>query len=123
VEPDAVVLSPTARTTETLERIRGGLPEDAESWTDRRIYGASASTLLDLIRELPESVGEAMLIGHNPGLGWLAVELAGNSPEAARMRVKYPTGALASFEIDGPWNGVAPHTATRPRFLIPKELG
>jgi phosphohistidine phosphatase len=118
-----VVLSPTARTTETLERIRAGLPDDVETWTDSRIYGASASTLLDLVHELPESVGEVMVIGHNPGLAWLAVELAGNTPETARMSVKYPTGALASFGIEGAWRRTTAHTTTLERFLIPKELG
>lgn len=120
--PDAIVVSPTARTTETLERIRGGLPVEAASWTDGRIYGASAATLLELIRELPEGVGETMLIGHNPGLGWLAVELAAGAPEAARMRAKYPTGALASFAIEGAWNRTGPRTAKLERFLAPKEL-
>lgn len=122
VAPEVVVLSPTARTTETFERIRSGLPEDVEHWTESRIYGATASTLLDLIRELPNSVGEAMLIGHNPALGWLAVELAGDAPDAARMRAKYPTGALASFTLTEPWHRTAPDTARLERFLIPREL-
>jgi phosphohistidine phosphatase len=123
VTPDAIVLSPTARTTETLERIRPGLPADADAWTDRRIYGATASSLLDLIRELPADYGEAMLIGHNPGLGWLAAELAGSAPDAARIRAKYPTGALASFSFGGEWSRLSPGTTTLERFLIPKELG
>lgn len=123
MSPSAIVLSPTARTTETLERIGPGLPADATVWSDRRIYEASASTLLDVIRELPGEFSEAMLIGHNPGLGSLAVELAGSSPEAARMQAKYPTGALTSFSAGGSWNRVSPRNAKLELFLTPKELG
>jgi phosphohistidine phosphatase len=64
-----------------------------------------------------------MLIGHNPALGWLAAELAGNVPDAARIRVKYPTGALASFAFGGDWSRLAPQATTIERFLTPKELG
>lgn len=120
--PEAIIVSPTARTTETLERIRPGLAESADVWTEGRIYEASAATLLEVVHELPDEFAEAMLIGHNPGLGWLAVELAGNSPDASRMRVKYPTGALASFKFSGSWNRAAAGTATLERFLTPREL-
>jgi phosphohistidine phosphatase SixA len=63
-----------------------------------------------------------MLIGHNPGLGALAVELAEREPQAASMQAKYPTGALASFRVEGAWDRLSPRTATLERFVPPKLL-
>ena len=103
VRPDAVLVSPARRTAETYELIKGGLRGDFEHWTERRIYGASTETLLEVIQELPEAVGEALIIAHNPAVESLALILAGEAGAAAeRMRSKYPTGAMATFAIAGP---------------------
>ena len=85
VRPDAVVVSPARRTAETYELIEGGLRGDYEHWTERRLYGASTDELLAVIQELPEAVGEALVIAHNPAVESLALSLAGDAgPGAAR---------------------------------------
>ncbi len=123
VRPDAVVVSPARRTAETYERIQDGLRGDFERWTERRLYGASTDELLAVIQELPEAVGEALVIAHNPAVESLAMSLAGDAgPGAAQMRHKYPTGAMASFAIASPWVRLRPTVAALERFVRPKDL-
>ena len=40
-----------------------------------------------------------MLIGHNPGLGELALALVSEGAALACLREKYPTGALATIDL------------------------
>ena len=123
VRPDAVIVSPARRTAETYERIEGGLRGDYEHWTEKRLYGASTDGLLEVIRELPEAVGEALVIAHNPAIESLALILAGEAGAGAeRMRTKYPTGAMATFAIAAPWARLGPTAAALERFVRPKDL-
>ena len=123
VRPDAVIVSPALRTLETYDLIKGGLRGDSEQWTEERIYGASTDTLLEVIQELPEAVGEALVIGHNPAIESLALMLAGDAGSgAAQMRQKFPTGAMASFAIAAPWLRLRPTVAALERFVRPKDL-
>jgi phosphohistidine phosphatase SixA len=62
-----------------------------------------------------------MLIGHNPAIQDLAVGLAGGaSPLAVR---KFPTGALATLCLTGPWRTLGAGHAELDAFVTPRELG
>ena len=122
IRPDAVVCSPARRTLETLERIRPGLPEDADGWTEERIYDAAPEQLLALVREIPESYRRVLVLGHNPGVGGLADLLAGDGPALAELRRKFPTGALASLGFRGAWVDLRPGAAVLEGFVRPKDL-
>jgi hypothetical protein len=50
---------------------------------EHKLYGASARDLLARLRRLPDDVGSVLVIGHNPGMHKLALELAGPAPELA----------------------------------------
>jgi phosphohistidine phosphatase len=124
IKPGAVVVSPAARTQETLERIRPGLPEGTPAWTERRLYQADATELLELLRELPPELRSALLIGHNPAVGELAVGLAGDGDAAglAGMRRKYPTGGLATICFAVQWHELRFGVAELESFVRPKKL-
>src|ERR687885_612701 len=51
---DHVIASPAARVQQTLAEVGDGYGEALAPHWDRRIYLASAATLLDLVRELPD---------------------------------------------------------------------
>ena len=89
---------------------------------DPRVYDASASTLVEVLRELPERVGTALLLGHNPGCEDLVARLAAaRDPEAARLlAVKYPTSGIAVLDVHVPWAGLDAGTATLRRFAVPR---
>ena len=63
-----------------------------------------------------------LLIGHNPALHDLALELA--HPELNKRLPsageKFPTGAMASFRFDGAWKALEPHGALLASFITPK---
>jgi phosphohistidine phosphatase len=106
IEPELVLCSSAARTRETLARI--GLSGEIE----RDLYGASASELFARVRELPRSLESVLVIGHNPGMHDLALALTGEPVD------KYPTGALATIELDD-WNAASGRMVA---FVRPREL-
>ena len=65
---DHVVASPAVRVVETLDEVQRGFGRTLAPAWDRRIYMASAVTLLDLVRDLPAAAGDVLMVGHNPGL-------------------------------------------------------
>jgi len=131
--PDMVMLSPSRRTTETLEALE---PWDEVPLSEpmEGLYLATAAQLLEALHGVPETVRSVMLIGHNPGLHDLAVRLIGPRGTAARhgqgevgraiehLVAGYPTGALAEFGIAGPWWQLDTGGGQLIRFLRPRDL-
>lgn len=121
--PRLVVCSTARRARETLELILPVL-EAADVEFEPALYHASLERLRRLVAALPDSVDDVLVIGHNPGLQDLAVDLA--LPGALRDRVeeKLPTGALVTLE--GPmdrWDELAGGDATIAGLVLPRELG
>jgi len=110
VAPRLVLCSPSLRTVETLERLRGALAESARVEIDESLYLASAGELLARLAEIEESVSSALLVGHNPAIQQLACSLAvsGDRHSRERMMRKFPPGACAVIEFDtGDWRGLS----------------
>jgi phosphohistidine phosphatase len=120
IHPELVLCSSSARTRETLERI--GLGEGVEVQIEDDVYAASAGELLAALNRVPDEIGSAMLIGHNPGLQDLALQLAGDGADIPRVRQKYPTAALATLDFDRRWSELAPGACKLVGFVKPKEL-
>jgi phosphohistidine phosphatase len=122
VRPQLVVSSNAARAQETLQAVLPGLGEP-EVWIEVGLYAASAETLLERVRALPDEVEEAMLVGHNPGVVDLLLLLAepGKLRECAEAKV--PTGALATLEADiARWAELEPGAARLVAFVVPRAL-
>jgi phosphohistidine phosphatase len=119
VRPDLVLCSPARRTRETLERIAPALGRPVTE-VEPGLYAASAPSLLERLRRLPEPVGSVMLVGHNPGLHELAILLAGKT--GAELEDRFPTGALATLTHGRAWNDLGRGTATLQDFVVPREL-
>jgi phosphohistidine phosphatase len=119
--PSLVLCSSAARTRETLERIMPALGSP-EVKVERELYGASSAHLLRRLRELPDWVDSVILIGHQPAIQELAVDLAGDGDQLARVRTKFPTAALATLLFAGGWEELRPGCADLVDFVKPKEL-
>lgn len=123
---DHVAASPAVRVVETIEHFEAGYGSELAPAWDRRIYLASASSLLDVIHELPAGAGSALLIGHNPGLEDLVLTLVPDrSGDALRDSVeeKFPTAALVEMRFDtDDWGSVRAGGATLVRFVRPRDL-
>jgi len=120
---DLVVCSPALRATQTLDRLVDSLGSP-EVVVDEAVYHAWAEQLLARVQEIPADVGDAMLVGHNPGLQELCLLLARPGRERERVEQNLPTGALATLELDvQDWTAAEPGCAELTRLVIPRELG
>ena len=122
LRPDHVMISPARRTVETWEAVSGCLGGLAPE-TVPMIYEAPAPRVLDAIRTAPDSATCLLLVGHNPGIQDLAVELAGRGDRRARRATQIPTAAVAviDFQADS-WAGIAWGQGALERFVKPKDL-
>lgn len=122
---DHVVASPAVRVGETLDAIVAGYGRKLAPVWERRIYLASAATLLDVVHELPATAERVLLVGHNPGLEDLVLMLVPAATGSLRgvVEEKYPTATLAemTFDVAG-WDAVRPGAATLTRVIRPRDL-
>ncbi|WP_066798101.1 SixA phosphatase family protein [Sphingomonas soli] len=125
LEFDHVVASPAVRVKETLEHLASGYGSDLAPAWDQRLYLASAGTLLDLVRELPQGAERVLLTGHNPGLEELVLMLVPDDRNPARddVEIKFPTASLAEmrFAVDD-WEKISPGRGELVRFVRPRDL-
>ena len=129
IRPALVLSSSSRRTLETLEGISPG----GELLIESELYSASADGLLERLRRVPPNIDSVMLIGHNPAVQILVVQLAGSNqpahtPRRGRSQLseverKFPTGALATLAFQGPWSELAPGSAQLVEYVRPKDLG
>ena len=119
---DLVLCSSAVRTRQTLGLIQPALGDAPVEFEDQ-LYGASADTLLARLHGVPDSVGSALMIGHNPGMQDLALCLAAPGPGRSAVVAKFPTGALATLAItDHSWLGVRQGTSRLVAYTVPKDL-
>ncbi|MFI6489015.1 SixA phosphatase family protein [Streptomyces sp. NPDC050564] len=121
--PDLALCSTAVRARQTWELA-------AEQWgtpptvrLDARLYGADVPELLEVLHEVPDQVRTLLLIGHNPGLEELVLELAGDGLDdaLAQVRQKFPTSAVAVLAWHGSsWRELAPGTALLTEMLVPR---
>jgi phosphohistidine phosphatase len=124
IHPALVLASPARRVQETVEALAPVLGGATVVRTDERIYGADVGDLLDVLREVPAEVPSVLLVGHNPGVEDLVLDLAGNdaSPLVARVEAKFPTGAVAVMRIEGPWLGLGAGGGVLDELILPRDL-
>ncbi|MFN3747321.1 MAG: SixA phosphatase family protein [Sphingorhabdus sp.] len=123
---EQVIASPAVRVIDTLDGVWAGYGRKMEPTWDRRVYLASSATLLDVLREVSDDHDSVMMVGHNPGMEDVVIDLVpddGSSPLREEVEVKYPTAALAQLEIDiGSWGDIGKPVAHLKRFVRPRDL-
>lgn len=126
LEFDHVMASPALRVIETIDHLVTGYGQTLAPASDRRIYLASAATLLDIVRELPDEHDRVLMIGHNPGLEDLVLLLVPDrTGDTLRdgIEEKYPTAALAELTLDTDhWADFTANAATLSHFIRPRDL-
>ncbi len=111
---DHALVSSARRAVETWEALAGGAGWEVEPDVARALYTAEPETALDLVREAGEAATVA-LVGHNPTIGSIAQLLddgEGDDDAGTELAASgFPPGAVAVFEHDGDWAGLAWGTA------------
>lgn len=121
---DRVVASDATRVAATVALVERALGTPLSPVWERRIYLASASTLLDIVQAQPDTADHVLLAGHNPGLEDLVLMLVpDHADDALRAAVydKLPTGALIElmFDVD---HWASAEVARITRFTRPRDL-
>lgn len=119
IRPALVLCSPATRARQTVELLA---LDDVEVAVEDSLYGAGAGELAARLRQLPDTVPEALLVGHNPALQTLVLALARPGDLRERVTGKLPTGALATLELDAGWGGLDEGGATLTALVLPREL-
>ena len=121
--PDQVWCSTARRAVQTWQLAETGLGTTPPVTFERGVYEGTAAGLLALIRDAPAAVGTLLIIGHNPTMEELGLMLAAASPGGAleRMRVKFPTAAIAVLEFGGTWRALSQGGARLTAFVTPRD--
>jgi phosphohistidine phosphatase len=123
LEFDLVLASPAMRVRETLDEVEEGYGHRLGATFDQRIYLAAPETLLEIVRATDDAAARLLLVGHNPGMESLAMELDGGTGLRDEIAVKYPTGTIAEIALEAEsWRDVAPGTGRIARFIRPRDL-
>ena len=121
---DLVICSTSERTRQTLAGLVAGGVSVSEVLFDERVYDASATGLLDVLLEVPDSVMTVLMIGHAPGIPMLASALAlngaGSTDALERLSKGFPTSALAVLGLEGGWPALSAGTANLREYVVPR---
>jgi phosphohistidine phosphatase len=122
--PDLVLVSPVTRAEATWALVAASLPKQPQVVKDERIYNAGPDLLVSLIRERDDA-RTLLLVGHNPGLHELAVQLIAAGEVEGRERVNdgLPTCGLVviDFSFDE-WSRLHANAGRLERFVNPRLI-
>jgi phosphohistidine phosphatase len=123
-DPELILCSSAERTRETLDILMPGLATAPIVAMERGLYLAGAESMLARLRRIEDRVERVLLLGHNPGLHELALLLAqsGRAKVRAPLARKFPTGALATYEVETRWSTLAPETTRLVAYVTPADL-
>lgn len=90
--PDLVLCSAALRARQTVEAVVEAAKFASPVHFEERFYDANPETWIDALVNLPEEADRVLLVGHNPTLQELVMELSGKM-------VALPTAALVEISL------------------------
>ena len=125
IAPQLILCSTAARTRQTLDLVLPHLAGPPAVAYEDALYLAAAKALLARVRKIDPKVTHALLVGHDPGMHELAVDLAatGDAEALAALARKFPTAGLAviGFKASA-WSTIASRKGRLELFVTPKTL-
>jgi phosphohistidine phosphatase len=124
VRPAFVLCSSARRACDTLDELKPALGHHVEVVVTDDLYGADVGELLHRLGEVDGDIDPVMIVGHNPGLHDLALELTSDGDDAAvaQLHTKFPTGALATLQLGRSSWGRLPGQAYLVSLVLPRQL-
>lgn len=117
--PDVILSSDAVRARLTATAVSEAAGFAGEIRFDGTLYLASASEIIDVLRALPDTnANTVMVVGHNPGLEQLVATLTGEDhdlPTAALAQIVLPIGEWRDLDVST--------TGTLRQVFLPKDLG
>lgn len=106
LSPDSIVSSPAERARETAEKLCKGLQTKKHGllYFDDRIYEASIESLKSVLADCPSFKRRVLIVGHNPGLDNLLIDLVAESLIPDDDDKILGTANLARISLPDDWN-------------------
>jgi len=124
--PDLVLCSGAVRTRATLTLVLAELPNtQAEIFFEDELYLAGPAEMFARLTKVKPPARHVLIVGHNPGLQALALELTGEGKRKglAGLAGKFPTGALAVIDFEvGSWSALRAASGRLRLFVTPRRL-
>lgn len=118
--PDLALVSPSRRTTETWTRAREAF-SDARAELIPGLYNAASDAIRAAIDDVAGRCETLAVVGHNPGLHELAVDLlieaSAARAEIEAVAARFPTASAAVYAVD------AAGRANLDRLILARDLG
>jgi phosphohistidine phosphatase len=126
--PDRVLCSTAVRARETWQLAEEKLGAHPQTAFEDGVYGASSAQLLALANQTSADVRTLLIVGHDPAMRGLTLDLASEQPGDAeaealgRVRTKYPTAAIAVLSFSGDWAELSLGQAQLAEFVVPGDF-
>src|SRR5262245_41251119 len=123
--PDLILCSTAVRARQTLNLVLPHLKGAPAVAYEDALYLASSATMLKRLHKVPAGVSHIMIVGHDPGMQTLAMELAGSgrADDLERLAQKFPTAGLAVIVFEtSAWPKVHWGGGRLELFMAPKLL-
>jgi phosphohistidine phosphatase len=121
VTPDLALVSPSRRTTETWISARDAFPQPVKVELVRDLYDAAPEAIRAAIEAAADRGDTLIVIGHNPGMHELGVDLlidaSASAAEVEQVAARFPTATAAVYAIDPAGR------ASLERVYLARELG
>ncbi len=123
--PDRILCSTAKRARQTLKLASELWPNQPTTRFIKDLYLSSADELITQIATQGKNANRLMVVGHNPDLQDLTLELVNRKARETREIIgKYPTGAIAVLTCDiENWSDLARNCARLNTFIRPRALG
>jgi phosphohistidine phosphatase len=122
---DLAIHSTAVRTRETLELLLeeygGSVPTEGK----KGLYLSSGARMLEVIGALPVTADTVLVVAHFPGVQEATLALAGSTGKvfADQIRQKFPTGAVADFELHiHEWSEIDSAHGRLNDYILPRRL-
>jgi phosphohistidine phosphatase len=123
LNPDLILASPAQRAKETILAMAEPMEfqESLITW-EARIYEASRSTLVEILREVVDDHRRVMLVGHNPGLESLILYLTAGGDNTPPDYGFFKTASMARIAMPDHWVDIHQGSGKLLEMMHPREL-
>lgn len=122
--PDLALVSPAARAQETWTLVAAAFSKAPRVVKEERIYNANPDTLIRLIRATTDA-RSLLVVGHNPGLHDVAVQLIASGEVEARERINEKLSTCGLVVVEFPfddWSRLHANSGRLERFITPRLI-
>ncbi len=117
------LVSSATRANETWQEVTAALPGDVgvEQRVLDALYDAGVDDVVELLGGLPNDVGTALVVGHDPTMRGLVHTLAATGDRTALDRLEqrgFPTASVATVSLPGGWATIGPDACRLESFDV-----